>query len=310
MCFTQHDRRNVRVVKEDLLCYKVVNVRTLNGKETIVSHHMDFQYEIGKKYTKDFWNALKLRYGIFVRKYRDGTREYNGEGFHSFVNIRYRLLEIISHAYHGDSVAICVIPKGSILRFNPHSRDQISSAIKILFLLPNLKTNSHVVERAKQMLYGLHYDYNKQLTLEELQWIIAPLPKSVPTGTASMSVMRKSSEEVEEPKPDMVANYLSRSIPLVDDDVDDDIDEEDDQSTDADSAVEENTLREVVHVSDDSWSRSTPTHFSDSHDTSHHHHSSSDHSHSSSSDSSSYSSDSYSSSDSSSYDSSSSGGGY
>ena len=109
MCFRLTKKQRIKIAKEDIICYKIVD-------KYLKSIFQGFQYKLGETYSiSEFpaYTQLNVRDVLLIY-----------EGFHSYINDPCALI--------GTLRIKCVIPKGSKYHVNKEEDVYVSNSIKIV----------------------------------------------------------------------------------------------------------------------------------------------------------------------------------
>ena len=107
MCLTLTEKTGIKVAKEDIICYKVMEKRD----KTLISPYMNMHYDCGTTYMSE--NPIKVKHGLLGA--------YIEEGFHSVSNEQEAerlksILQTCATLYYFDTqyvVVKCLIPTGT-----------------------------------------------------------------------------------------------------------------------------------------------------------------------------------------------------
>lgn len=123
--FLKFFRPIAKKAKQDIVCYKIVDVYKTDTELKLYSQHMGFEYELEKLYTTPIIEIRRAMGGSFL----------GNVGYHSFCHLEdaeyYNYNPLIMH------IVECVIPKGSKYYTGKYGDDYnyISNAIIITRIL-------------------------------------------------------------------------------------------------------------------------------------------------------------------------------
>lgn len=131
MCLIRKNTDTPCVATEDIVCYKVAQLRLVcvcktgdNGEVTRIGTFTGpwwtFDYSINKEYAES-----NMEQGII----RDGDWMYVSKGFHTYTHLS--SAERVAYEHGFDFILECVIPKGSKFYYSYEGMERCSDRIKV-----------------------------------------------------------------------------------------------------------------------------------------------------------------------------------